>query len=880
MSELPAASSVAGLSAADPTRAAPASAHVGTVEQSGAEQEQSGAGQPGGEKPSSAEYFQQIAERLGAATTPEAVYQGVIQGAMSALGARGGVVLTQAVGQSDLRTLLTFGELVGQPDVYAGTLLAETPVGDVLGAPQEKFSELYFEDSEALETAYPEFDWQGRLPPVACAFLVVRVPGEPVAVLVLEFREPHVFTAQERRLLRQLASQCALTLSHLRDGEQLQGLVEQRTRELNVLTLLGTVLQQATEPEQAARLALERLGPALGVQGMALLRPHRLAETIQTSAAGGQLPAAGRPVPPIVWGHFPGPLLGQLQAFGWPLTGPPAAELSAVELLPAELSGVGLQAVPMFSPTQALMGMLIAWNPPIQAHADRPAASAQAGAASRSAGQAEAVGTVFTPQQRWLTERAAPILALALERAEVTERLAVQHAELGARTRALEAFAELSRDLTSTDSSRLIHRAQEVVMSLLPEGYAAYYQPEGPLWRLHAQTGDRRDPALQVTAEAGLPFESTASLYIPWTTGKAYYREEYDQRSDHLEAFAQRRGGLAAVSVQVRGKPFGVFGVALFGQRVWSAMDRAVLEVVARNLGLALEHNLSLAELAQRTRELERSNTELQQFAYVVSHDLQEPLRSIGSFAQLLIARALEHRPGERLADSPGTDRLGADRLGTGSPDADARAEQLRTYGRYITESGARMTELLADLLAFSRVTSHSQPHRPVNTRLLLAQVQQDLRAATESSGATLEIGELPWVQGDPTQLRQLFQNLIGNSLKFRHPERPPVVRVRAGPPPQAGHTSQTRTVTFEVSDNGIGIEEGFYERIFVIFQRLHSRRSYEGSGIGLSIAQKVAQRHGGSLSVSSVPGEGATFSFSLPLAEPPGKESGPSVVE
>ncbi|WP_407538373.1 ATP-binding protein [Deinococcus radiomollis] len=784
--------------------------------------------QPGSAQQSFAEHFQDVAERLSAATTPAAVYQEVIRGAMSALGALGGAVLTQEVGQSDLQTLLTCGELVGAPDVYSGTLLAGTPVSAVLGAPQEAFSELYFEDAEALGSAYPAFDWRGRLPPVACAFLVVRVPGEPAAVLVLEFREPHVFTAPERRLLRQLAGQCALTLGSLRDAEQLQGLVEQRTRELNVLTLLATVLQQATLPqpatlsqqatglEQAARLALGRLGPALGVRGLALQRPN--------GSPGESL---------IVWGQFPAPVLGRVRALDWSPGGP----------LPEDLTMAGLQAVPMLSPAQVLMGVLIVWNPP------------------------EAADLSIRPQpfipQKWLTERVAPVLALALERAEVTQRLAVQHAELEARARALDAFAELSRDLTSTDSLRLIHRAQEVVMSLLPEGYAAYYQPEGPLWRLYAQTGDRRDPALQAVVEAGLPFEATASLYTPWTTGKAYYQEEYDQRSDHLEAFAPRRGGLAAVTVQVQGKPFGVFGVALFGQRLWSAIDRAVLETVARSLGLALEHNLSLTELARRTRELERSNTELQQFAYVVSHDLQEPLRSISSFAQLLIARALDDRPGE--SGTPGADQRSTEQCRT---DADTRAEQLRTYGRYITESGARMTELLADLLAFSRVASHSQPHRPVNARLLLAQVQQDLRAAAESSGATLDIGELPWVQGDPTQLRQLFQNLIGNSLKFRHPDRRPLVTVRAVP------LTQT-SATFEISDNGIGIEEGYHQRIFVIFQRLNSRRSYEGSGIGLSIAQKVAERHGGSLSVRSVPGEGTTFSFSLPLVAPPGTASG-----
>ncbi|ADV65952.1 ATP-binding protein [Deinococcus maricopensis] len=244
----------------------------------------------------------------------------------------------------------------------------------------------------------------------------------------------------------------------------------------------------------------------------------------------------------------------------------------------------------------------------------------------------------------------------------------------------------------------------------------------------------------------------------------------------------------------------------------------------------ATERLQALREAERTNEELRRSNAELEQFAYVASHDLQEPLRTVTSFAQRLVTRY--------------------------APADDERATQ---YARFILEGTARMSQLIQDLLAFSRVTRNPDGPQRVPMDDLMLQVQQDLRAQIEACDADIHVGALPDVHGDATQLRQLLQNLVGNALKFRAHDRRPEVHVHAQP---AG--SMWR---FTVRDNGIGIEEVYFQRIFEIFQRLHHREQYPGSGIGLSIARKIVERHGGDITLTSRLGVGTTFAFTLPLA-------------
>lgn len=238
-------------------------------------------------------------------------------------------------------------------------------------------------------------------------------------------------------------------------------------------------------------------------------------------------------------------------------------------------------------------------------------------------------------------------------------------------------------------------------------------------------------------------------------------------------------------------------------------------------------------ELREAMTELKRSNRDLEQFAYVASHDLQEPLRMVASYTQLLAKRY-------------------AGRL---DKDADA-------FIGYAVDGAKRMQALIRDLLAFSRVRTKGKPFSDAHMNDVIDEVLADLRFVLREASAQVTRGDLPRVHGDPSQLRTLLRNLIGNAIKFRGRDEP---EIRLEAEEAAGRW------TFSVRDNGIGIDKRYHERIFVIFQRLHARTDFPGSGIGLSICKRIVERHGGRIWVESEPGEGSTFRFTLPA----GREGG-----
>jgi signal transduction histidine kinase len=226
---------------------------------------------------------------------------------------------------------------------------------------------------------------------------------------------------------------------------------------------------------------------------------------------------------------------------------------------------------------------------------------------------------------------------------------------------------------------------------------------------------------------------------------------------------------------------------------------------------------------------LERSNTDLEQFAYVASHDLQEPLRAVAGCVQLLQQRYTGH--------------------------LDAHADELMAHA---VDGAGRMRMLITDLLDYSRVTTRGRPLEPIDCNAVLAQALANLQVAMRESGALVTSDPLPTVPADATQLQQVFQNLLSNALKFRS-QAPPTIHI--------GVECQAGDWQFSVRDNGIGLEPQYAERIFVIFQRLHTRREYAGTGIGLALCKKIVERHGGQIWVRSEPGQGATFYFTLPNA-------------
>ncbi|MEU4341064.1 CHASE3 domain-containing protein [Nocardia sp. NPDC023852] len=235
------------------------------------------------------------------------------------------------------------------------------------------------------------------------------------------------------------------------------------------------------------------------------------------------------------------------------------------------------------------------------------------------------------------------------------------------------------------------------------------------------------------------------------------------------------------------------------------------------------------ADLDAQTTELRRSNAELEQFAYVASHDLQEPLRKVASFCQLL-----EKRYGDQL---------------------DERGKQ---YIDFAVDGAKRMQVLINDLLTFSRVGRVTDRNEPTRLDKTLDKALTNLAAACEDTGARIEFpDELPEITGDPTLLSMLWQNLIGNAIKFRSPDQPPALRITCEPQGPAGWL-------LSVSDNGIGIAPEFAEKVFVIFQRLHSRDEYSGTGIGLALCKKIVEYHGGRIWIDPAYTEGTRFWFTL----------------
>jgi len=259
-----------------------------------------------------------------------------------------------------------------------------------------------------------------------------------------------------------------------------------------------------------------------------------------------------------------------------------------------------------------------------------------------------------------------------------------------------------------------------------------------------------------------------------------------------------------------QGKPIGYMGIH---------SDITEMKMIRRKLEKFME-------------ELQRSNTELEQFAYIASHDLQEPLRKIQAF-------------GDRLLEKYGN----------------SIDERGKDYMLRMQSAANRMQEMINDLLSYSRVTTRPNPFTETDLNAVVKEAVSDLEARIDKENGKVEISKLPVIKGDRVQLRQLITNIVGNGLKYHKPGVPPVVKISSER--KNGHC------ILKISDNGIGFDENYSEKIFQPFQRLHGRSEYEGTGIGLAICKKIVLRHKGEITASSKPGEGALFTIILPVKQP-----------
>ncbi|WP_407542171.1 GAF domain-containing protein (plasmid) [Deinococcus radiomollis] len=457
---------------------------------------------------------------------------------------------------------------------------------------------------------------------------------------------------------------------------------------------------------------------------------------------------------------------------------------------------------------------------------------------------------VLFEQRRWsdvdraVLETVVHSLELALDRARQAETLKDRNAELEARTQALEGFALLSRDFTlEHDPVNLIGRAQDLILTLLPDGISTYYELQGERWQLLSHRGTFQNPELLQVLQLGVPRGGVLNLDRPLDTAAPYYQERFDVASTTVAREEFRAvGATAALPVLVAEHVQGVLVFGLYQEHAWSVPERAVLETVSHSLGLALERSRATRELLEQrdvldlqTASLSAANEELEAFAYSVSHDLRTPVRHIHSFNDLL-RKSL-------------------------SADLNPVSERYLTV---VGEAATRMNTLIDAMLSLSRSGRHPLNFAPVDLKVLVDSVRENLEAETLERRVIWSVGELPVVMADRDTLRQALSNLIANALKYTRPREEASIEIWA--------EGQEEQWVVRVRDNGVGFDPAYQARLFGVFQRLHSEKDFEGIGVGLATTRRIVLRHGGEVFAEAQPGEGATFGFTLPKRSPPGE--------
>ncbi|WP_288481608.1 GAF domain-containing protein [uncultured Deinococcus sp.] len=898
-----------------------------------------------------AEQLQHLTGQLAATHTQSEVLSAALAPAIGALNALSGALLLLD-GQGQTLSIAAVQGDQGKTVWQDGPLTPATPAGDAVLSRRP----LYFEHAGTLTQAYPELEEHtGGLAAVATAILPLLLGEEVLGVLILDFREPHTFTDDERRFLSTLAAQTSVALDRSRLirrlGEEaarirastarFQHLVETSPTGMAVgsldgqLTLVndaylhllgytraeydaGQIDWQALTPEEY-REQDGRAFAAAFEQGVSTTYDKEM-----LTRSGTRLPVRltlirydGRQVV----GHIQDLRLywaqqRQIEAEQWTvaqqslaLEAEQAAMQTSVQFVEAasRIDDLGalvqlaldtlqtlipganvaftqrtpdrwqllhasdnlapdlsqLARTQGFSPDTPVFAELVRTGQPSfvddwdarregVAHSEHFTSVAhypveQGGEVVAALGIAVTSQRSWSPTQRAVIRAVGRSFTLLYERIAVARTLQAQNAELMARTQVMELLASVTSDLaTHQGNYALVQQLQERVLTLLPPGHAAYWEPVGELWHMRAHVNDIGRPDLMAILRAGLPRGQTPTLDRPWASGEALYQDDY---ADGMDVAADLTGHVFAVAslpVGVGSARRGVINFTTFQPHRWSATEQSLLSTLAHGLSVALDREEAVRTLADKARilaqanqELEASNAELEAFTYSASHDLRTPVRHVQGFADLAL-RALDR----------------------GQP------EKVRRNLDIVSGATERMTAMIDAMLVLSRVGRQPLQVLPCDLAQVVAQAQQDVQLAFQEQEVEWDLGELPVVQADRTLLQQVMAHLLGNAVKFSLGQTPAHVRVWAEQRPAE--------VAVFVQDRGAGFNMAYADKLFGAFQRLHTQQEFAGTGIGLATVRRIVARHGGRVWARGEVGQGATFAFTLPahpLAVPPSPE-------
>ncbi|MFK7602175.1 GAF domain-containing protein [Deinococcus sp. SM5_A1] len=746
-------------------------------------------------------HLQRVTQDLAAVRQQGEVCDIVLRDVLDALWGLGGAVLLVQDGH------LYVAARCGQTDDsvwQAGDLSGRRPSPDAL----RRDTPLFFRASGDLTAAYPDLETRtGGVAAVASAVLPMVEAGHPLGVIVLDFQEPHDFTSDERHFLQTLASHCALALDRARLSSDLEQQVQDRTAEVQDRTAELEAFVRFTEMADSETDVLILAQRAVDV--LSVLFPG--CTSAYYALEDGQ------------W---------RVKVYTSDLEAQP-------ELLASIKAGMPLDTPVFAQPMQTGEAVFVdGWDPEKEhfAHTEEYQSVATFPLMVDGTIQAMfALGIKDTP--RWSAHHQAVFrsvgrsLRLALERTETARKLEAQNAELRARTQALEGFAALTHELGLTsDPGVLIGRAIALVRSLLPPGYAAFWQISGGRWRATAQLGDVGNPELQAAIDAGFPVGQLPTLDLPYQTREPLFQDHYDPTRDVAPELVEHVSTVATLPVVVNGEVVGIFNAPLFGLRPWSAADQAVLKTTVHSLGLALERAEQARQLTAQRDLLQASNEELEAFTYSVSHDLRTPVRHIISFGDLL-RRSLPGPLDEKAERYLGIIRTAADTLNT----------------------------LIDGMLDVSRASRQLLKAERVELDRVFSAVRHEVGVALPQRQIDWQVGALPTVTGDAGLLRRVVLALVDNAVKYTRD------RERARIEVWAEDRGQSWAVL--VRDNGVGFNPNYVDKLFTMFQRLHRQEDFEGAAVSLANARRIMARHGGTMTAEGEPGVGATFGFILPKA-------------